>query len=218
MEAKMADEKSSGVFKLTVPVAIVFPQLDKPRAWKQGDNDVSKAKFGVKFLFDPDSEELMAIKRLAGKVARERFPKTDFKDLHWPWANGDKFADDAQEERGKDYSFARGKVLLTAKSQFSPILRGIENRQYVEYDVETDAARIKKAFYTGVECLAQINLSAYKNGSNQGVTAYLDSVLQTGRGQRLTKMRDVETFKDYVGKMVDEDPTQGYTDDEEIPY
>ena len=88
----------------------------------------------------------------------------------------------------------------------------------VDYEGPAIALNIKKFFF-GAEVYAQVNLVAYKGvGANpDGVTAYLNMVVATGKGTRITSAKSAsEVFSGYAGRVSDEDPTAG--GDDEIPF
>jgi hypothetical protein len=194
-------------YALTQPVVSTFPNLDKPRAVERNGKPTGDPKYSLNAEFAPDSADFAAIKTACIKAA--------------PWTSGDKLADKAVKN-GKDREWSRGKVVVTARSKYQPILSQLQGGKINEIDGELKPV-IKKAFYTGVEVLAELNLQAYDGvGSNpDGVTAYLNKVLSLGRGERLVKggANSAEVFKDYIGGLSDEDPSGGLEDlDDEIPF
>lgn len=223
----MADKKEGRIVKITVPVILSFPNLDEARSVKKNGKPTGEPKFSASFEFDPTSDTLKTIKAEALAVAKEANPGRDVagdfknKEFAFPWTSGDKLAEKAVKN-GKDREWSRGKVVVTARSKYQPILSQLQGGKINEIDGELKPI-IKKAFYTGVEVLAELNLQAYDGvGSNpDGVTAYLNKVLSLGRGERLVKggANSAEVFKDYIGGLSDEDPSGGLDDlDDEIPF
>lgn len=223
----MADKKEGRIVKITVPVILSFPNLDEARAVKgKGGKPSGDPKFSASFEFAPDADVLKLIKSEALAAAKENWPGRDIagdfkaREFGFPWTSGDKLADKAVKN-GKNREWSRGKVVVTARSKYQPILSQLQAGKIIEIDGEAKPI-IKKAFFTGVEVLAELNLQAYDGvGANpDGVTAYLNKVLSLGRGERLVKggANSAEVFKDYIGSLSDEDPSAGEDLDDEIPF
>jgi Protein of unknown function (DUF2815) len=202
-------QKSDGIFNLTMPVVMTFPALFEAKAFKKAGKETGEPKFKASFVFSKDSDDLKALKTLAAKLARAKWPDKPFSELLFPFANGNAQAD-ARKAKGKDDSeHLRGMVVMTARSKYEPRLAYIEKGKII--DLETDTAKLaaKGKFYAGVEVLAQVNLVAYDGvGSNKsGVTAYLNMVLSTNKGDRLSGGQSAsEAFRGYVGAVSAEDP------------
>lgn len=215
----MADEAVSGIFNLTEPVVMTFPNLLVPKAFGQKGKESGEPKYSANFSFNPDSADLKQMKAVAARIARAKWPGIDLKTLVFPFSNGNKLADDAKTNK-KDREFYRGKVVVAARSKYEPRLSGVENGKMVDYEGEARKAASGK-FYSGVEVLAQVNFVAYKGvGRNpDGVTAYLNMIFTTNKGVRIgTSQSAAEVFKGYVGTISAEDPTAGAAGiDDEIP-
>lgn len=217
----MADEAISGIYNLTEPVVMTFPNLLTPKKFGQKGKETGEPKYSANFSFNPDSADLKGMKAVAARVARAKWPGRDFKELAFPFSNGTKLADDAKANK-KDREYYRGKVVVAARSKYEPHLSGIENGVAVDYENEARQAAAKK-FFSGVEVLAQVNFVAYKGvGKNpDGITAYLNMVFTTGKGVRIAGGQTAaEVFKGYVGTISAEDPTAGAAADldDEIPF
>ncbi|MGH7743732.1 MAG: ssDNA-binding protein [Candidatus Dormibacteria bacterium] len=217
----MADEKQAGLYNLTETVVLTFPNLHEARAFGPKGKESGTPKFSGNFSFEPDSADLKAMKQLCARLAKARWPGRDLKELQFPFSSGDKLADEGKKKK-KDREFYRGKVVMAARSQFEPRLSGIENGTLVEYEGDVRKAA-KGKFYPGVLVLSQVNFVPYDGvGKNpDGVTAYLNMVLTTGKGVRLsTGQSAAEVFKGYVGSASAEDPTAGgaAAEDDEIPF
>lgn len=217
----MADEPQvSGIVSLTVPVVMTFPNLITPKAFTKKGKSQGEPKYSANFSFEVDSEDLKTLKATAAKIAKAKWPGRELKELSFPFTSGDKLADKAKAE-GKNREYYRGKVVVAARTIFEPVMSGIENGKLVDYEGEARKLASTK-FYSGVEVLAQVNFVAYEGVGNNpdGVTAYLNKVFTTGKGKRLGgSVSSAEAFKDYMGKMTTEDPTQGASvEDEEIPF
>lgn len=203
-------QKTDGFFNLTMPVVMTFPVLFEAKAFKKNGKETGEPKFKASFVFPKDSEDLKALKTLAAKLARSKWPDKPFSELLFPFANGDVQADERKKKGKDDSEHLRGMIVMTAKSKYEPRLAYIDKGKII--DLETDTAKLaaKGKFYAGVEVLSQVNLVAYDGvGSNKsGVTAYLNMVLSTCKGDRLSGGQTAsEAFKGYVGGVSAEDPT-----------
>lgn len=221
----MADSKEKVVFNFTTPITLSYENLFKPRQFGKGEKASGTPKFDANFEIGPDSPDLPALKAAAVKVARAKWPDRDLKtEFKFPWTLGDKLADRAKL-KGKDREFSRGKVVLVARSQFEPVLSIAENGKIIEYEGERRILA-KPFFYPGVQVLVEISFEAYEGiGANpDGVTAYLNKVFSTRKGQKieaLTAQRSssADVFKGYAGVLSTEDPTQGSSNlDDDIPF
>jgi hypothetical protein len=216
--------KTDGIFDLTQPVPMTFPQLFEAKAFQKGGKTAGEPKFSGNFNFPIDSEDLKALKTLAAKLARAKWPDKPFTELVFPFANGDKLADERKAKGKNGGDFTRGKVVIAARSKYEPELGYIENGRIVELSTPTAKQAAKGKFYPGVLVYAQFNLVPYDAvGSNKpGVTAYLNKVLSTVKGERLAGGKSItDTFKGYVGAVSMDDPTApgvGQSLADEIPY
>jgi hypothetical protein len=209
---KMSDKETLGLISLSIPVVLAHPTLHEPRAFGAKGKETGEKKYSGNFVFEPDSADLKACKAIAVQVAKAEWPGRDLKELAWPFSNGTKLAD-ARKAKGKDDGeFQRGKIVIAARSKYPPALSGIENGKLVEYDNDASRVASKSKFYFGVQCLAELHFKAYKGvGKNpDGVTCYLQQVLQTGKGDRLAKQGDAKSaFSGYLGNLSTVDPTEG---------
>ncbi len=216
-----ATAKTDGIFNLSIPVVMSFPHLFEAKAYTPpGGKATGEPKFSANLNFPADCYDLITkdrdengkpkgLKLLAAELARAVWPDKPFAELHFPFSSGDKLADDRKKKGKDDGEYTRGKVVVNAKSKYEIRLAYIENGKIV--DLETDTARLaaKGKFYSGVEVLAQLNLTPYEvSASNKGITAYLNMVLSTGKGERLSGGQTAsEAFKGYAGAVSAEDPT-----------
>ena len=221
METKMTEQTNDGIFNLTKPVIMTFPNLFKARVFKgKGGKELGEPKFDASFVLEPDADDLKAMKALCVKIAKANRPSADLKSMAFPFKSGDKLAEKAAE-KGKKNEVVKGKVVLSARSKYQPRLSGFENGKIVDYDDETAIARAKGKFFPGALVYAQFNFVWYDEVGQgpAGVNAYLNMVLSTGKGDRLGGGRPAaEVFSGYVGNISNDDPTAGQTVDDEIPF
>ena len=208
--------KIEGIFNLTAPVVMAFPNLLEAKAFKKNGKDTGEAKFSANFIFDASSEDLKAMKTLAAKLAKNKWPDKEFRDLCFPFASGDKAADDRAKKGKDDGEWTRGKVIVAARSKYEPRLSYIHNGKIIDLETEIAKHEAKGKFYPGVEVLAQLNFVPYDavgQNTKGGVTVYLNMVCSTGKGKRLGGGSTAsETFKGYVGSVSAEDPTEPWDD------
>lgn len=203
---------TDGIYNLTQAVVMAFPQLLEPKAFKKNGKETGEAKYSANFNFPIDSEDLKAMKALAAKLARAKWPDKPFAELVFPFTSGDKSADERKAKGKDDGEYMRGKVIMSARSKHEPRLSYIEGGRIIDLETDTTKHAAKGKFYPGVEVLAQFNFVAYDGvGQNKGgVTAYLNMVLSTGKGARISGGQTAsEAFKGYVGTVSAEDPTGG---------
>lgn len=211
-------EQNEGVYTLTEPTTLTFPNLLEAKAVQVKGKASGEPKYSSNFEFDPESEDLKALKAKAVAVARAKWPGRDLKELSFPFTSGDKLAEKAKA-KSKDREFSRGKIVVTARSKYQPRLSVVEGGKIV--DLEGDAIKARgRVFYSGVSALAQFNLVAYDGVGNNpdGVTAYLNMAVSLNKGAKLAGGASAaEVFKGYIGTASDEDPTGADLDDE-IPF
>lgn len=196
-------------YNLTAPVIMTFPNLHEPKAFGPKGKETGEKKFSANFIFEPTSKDVIAMKALAKQVAAAKWPGRDLAELCFPFTDGTKLADNAKANK-KNAEFNRGNIVLAARSQFAPRLSGIENGVAVDYEGDARTAA-KGKFYAGVQVLAQFNFVAYKGvGRNpDGVTAYLNMVFTTGKGERIGGGAPAaQVFSAYMGQASNADPLE----------
>ena len=225
----------TGIFDLTVPVVLAHPHLFEAVKFKRGGKEQGEAKYGGSFVFEADNPDLKELKARAVALAKAKWPGRDIaadfkaKQFKFPWSSGDAIvakrvaklqAAGKQDDHKGDFQL--GKVVLKSSSKYAPRMAVIANGKIVDLD-DSNRALYKNQFYFGVKVLAQLNLVPYdKVGETglDGVTAYINLVLSTNKGERLSGGASAaEVFKGYVGSVSAEDPTAGGDSlDEEIPF
>lgn len=231
----MADSSNEGIFRTTIPVVMSFPNLFEAKAFMENGKAKGEPKFSANLNFPADSEELKAIKALAAKLARTKWPDKPFfltttegvkiTQVVFPFASGDKLADSRKEKGKDDGDYMRGKVVLSTRSKYEPKLAYTDKSKIVDVEGGVVKTAAKSKFYPGVEVLAELNLVPYEGvgkDGKPGVTAYLNMIVSTCRGKRISGGQSPsEAFKGYVGSVSAEDPTApgaGAALDDEIPY
>lgn len=216
----MTEQAIDGKFAITNPVILAHPHLFEAVAYKSNGKEKGEPKFGGNLIITP-GPELDALKAKAAAVAKAKWPTRALGDLKFPFASGDKLADKRKAKSGKDDgAYQRGKVVINAKSKYRPRLAIVANGRIVDLEDEAAIAQHKSKFFFGAEVLAEVNFVAYENPEKDGVTAYLNLVLATGKGTRIAGGASAsEVFKGYQGSVSAEDPTAGAVElDDEIPF
>ena len=217
---------ADGRFALTAPARMTFPHLVKARPFMRNGKPQGEPKFSANAAMPLDHADVQTIKQVVFAVADAAYPGRDRKELAWPWLLGDRLLAKRKAKLGDKYTgdsdWLAGHLVIPGKSKNQPRLAVLENGKFTDYDEET-VARVKNKFYPGVMILAEWNFAPYEGVGNNpdGVTAYLNMVVTTNKGERLGTARSAaDVFKGYVGQVTDEDPTGGfgYENDDEIPF
>lgn len=221
----MANEELSGVYDTTAPVLMFQPNLFTPKAFKGPNGKPNgEPKFSANFGLQPTGADLAGMKEIAKALAKAKWPGRSLKELVFPFKNGDELADkakakvDAKVAKARLADYYRGLVILPARSLFAPRMAAIVNGKLVDFD-EVTILQNKNRFFFGGEVYAQVAFKAYEGvGANpDGINAYLNQILATGKGTRIGGSSVAENFRRYVGTMSAEDPTQaGGGDDIDI--
>lgn len=213
------EEYEARRYQLLKPQLASFLNIDEPRKVKRNGKEVGEAKFSLNLELLADSDDLKNIRARIVSQARAMWPSLNVGEaiksgaLIVPLEDGDKIAD-KQKGKGKPREWSRGRQVLTARTKNAPGVGIITGGQIVQLDGKAEIVARKSAFFfTGVEVLAELDFVAYDavdDAGKPGVTCYLNSVLSTGKGEKLIKGRDLkETFSGYAGIDSTEDPTGG---------
>jgi hypothetical protein len=231
----MTENTNEGIFNFTQPIRAVWINVIKPRAYMENGKEKGEPKYDSNFIWLPDHPDFATLKARAVAVAKAKWPgrdiAADYKagEIKMPWSAGEKLIDRKTKKLakvGKTYDgkqdFLKGNFILKASSKYQPRLSIIANGKVLDLNEDTAKAHGSK-FYSGVECLAQINLVAYdgkKEDDKDGVTAYLNMLLSLNKGEKIggSAPSAAEVFSGYVGTVTDLDPTAGAALDDEIPF
>lgn len=228
-------KKSAGRFEFNEPIPAANVNLLEARAFKGKDGKPKgDPKYGVTLVFDPNSEDLKAAKSLAVQIAKEAFPSLALKDIHFPFKLGN--AENAKRIKKslKALDWQADRVVLGVRSKDQPRMAGVIGGRIVDFDSAEQITANSRLFYNGVKVCAQVNFATYgeaeavgdeDNDAKPGVTAYLNLVMSTGTGTRISGATSAsEAFRGYAGKMSATDPTDGVAGDgvaagdDEIPF
>ena len=222
----MSNAQIDGRITMQAPCSAMHLNLFEPLAFKDAaGKPKGEPKYSALFRLKPENPELARIKAKMVEVAKTAFPGVAMADIKFPIKNGEALQKQAQlkarqkgetdeaklAQRGRDYL---GFVCLKAASKFPPALGLLESNEIVEVNEQTKAASAPK-FHNGLDVVATFNFVPYEQDGKCGLTAYLDSVMKVGEGERLSggKRSVSDTFKGYVGIVSNEDPTAGLDDE-----
>jgi hypothetical protein len=224
---------------------VIIPRPE--RRLKNGE--MVAAAYETTFLLSTDHPDLKPIKAIMAKVAtnfeafadriaeNKKMERAPLDGIKFPLENGNKIADKGKAA-DKDREFARGMALLKAKSNVEiktgpkkgqlllpPRLVVLQNNQYVRYSEEHERGLARKFFYSGVLAIGTFGFSPYA-GMGGGVAVYLNEILSLNAGEKINtgvddeaKYGSADQFKDYVGRVSAEDPTEGAGQwAEQIPF
>lgn len=221
-------------FHTRTPVPLIQLNVITPRAFEDDKGRKGEPKYSGTLLFDADSEDFKAFKDACIRAAKEAWPGLDLaaeykaKRLRVPWTTGEAYIAKREAtavKKGREYNasydeYAVGKVLVRASTKQQPALGYVLNGKGVDLTEEGQIKLNQSKFYSGVIAYAQLNIVAYDaidEYSVPGITAYLQRVLTTGKGQRIGGVRSAsEVFSGYLGRSSEIDPTDGL--DEDIPF
>lgn len=198
---------------------LLLGNLIVPKKIKLNGVEKGEPFFSGLFRMEPGAEDLKQMQALAGAVAKAQWPGRSFKELVFPFTNGDKYAEE-RKKKGKDGSIYVGGVLIKASSgqEYPPGLAVLEATGPRRLEGNQIAVEGKQKFYNG--CFVGVGLSfkAYMKqseggiGEHSGVKAFLSSVIWLEDGPRIGG--DIaETFRHYAGTVTQEDPTAGADDE-----
>lgn len=205
----------TGIFATKKPFVIVNLNLFTPKAFLKAGKPQGEPKFSLNILIPKDSDELPRLSATAKAVVAEakqgdfREEVTPFAQIKKPWRDGDAYATKKAAE-GKNYEYCRGHYIVNARSKFDvqlavldPVIKGT-----IDLTDEQLKLKYKSWFYNGVKAWTEFNLVPYIMDEKPGLTAYLQSTLSTNKGARIAGGKTAsDTFSEYVGAWVDEDPT-----------
>lgn len=216
----MATKTEPAIYNSTSPCVMAFPNLLEARAYKKNGVEKGEPKFGCTLVLSPNHPDYAGMKAKAIEAAKARWPGVDPKTVKFPFQLGDKQADKRKAAGKEDGDFMRGHIVLKCNSKFAPALSVLDNGKIVDVDSDILKAAHKGKFFFGVEVLAQVNFVAYEmdeedeNGNKRkGVTCYLNMVLSTGKGKKLSSGSPsaASAFSGYVGNVSAYDPTDDLT-------
>lgn len=205
----------------------VYVNLLKPRAFKKAGQDKGDPKYGASFLFtaeDADLKKLQAEviaalkakfpgkKLVPRRLTQEEMDRGDTVEVQVPWKDGTKQADKAKAEN-KRAEELRGFIVVKSSSKYQPNLSALVNKKLEEFNTEEAVAANAKYFYSGAWMVPCFGVNVY-NGDERnppGASLYLNAVLFHKNDTRIGGQRKsaAETFKNFVGTISEEDPTEG---------
>lgn len=198
----MAQNKEDFTFTLTSPVRMIFVNLLTPKAFKAG----AEPKYSATFLIPNASPDLPGLKAMIASVYKAAFPGQNLEASRLPLKNGDTQADKAKA-KGKDLEVARGHWTLGTNSGYRPVLSVVANGSVIDLTDDALIARYGAQFYAGVEAYGAVFFKDYSiTETNWGVTAYLQNVLSTNKGDKIGAASGASRFAHYAGHLSSVNP------------
>jgi hypothetical protein len=203
------------IFTFKVPTRGVFLNVFEPKSFMHNGKPTGEAKYGALLLIPETSPDLVPMKAVMAEAARSKWATRGMGELAFPLKSGAKMAEKATA-KNKDGSFYLGNATLKTSSKFPPILSIIQGGKIITLDSDALKAQWKSKFYSGCQVAASVNFVPYEDpkGLQDGVTAYLQSLLWVGDGERIGQADQSEVFKSYVGQQTNVDPLG----DDDIPF
>lgn len=218
--ANNGKDKYLGIFDMQTPAPFLHPALVEPKPYMENGKPKGDPKYGGVFVLPADHPDLKALKQKAAEVAKAEWgDDVDLSpsNIGWPFSSGTDYANE-RRAKGKNGDFYDGKAMLKARSKFEPMASWVANGKVVEVPSKELGPNASK-FFSGVECLATFNFVPMIVDRKKYVTAYLNKVFATGKGERVGGGRPAaEAFKAYIGKATTADPTKGVVADDDIPF
>ncbi len=200
----MANENLKAQYTFTAPVRVSMPQVFEPRT-PNFNGVIGKPSYSVRFVFPADHPDVAPLKQIAARILKELDPTGDFKilkpqrmvngkmvgDFWYALKSGDELIREGKEraaKKGVAYKgyedWMAGMVTLTAKTgaDYPPQLDVAVNGSWRK----ADPAIHKAMFFNGMEAYGSFSLSGSTNPKGEyGVSAYLNGVGATGRGEKI---------------------------------
>lgn len=204
-------------FLVVTPEHRVAYEALKEKAVFKDENGKPKGdpKFGYLALF-PNDTDISELKRTAVAAAKAEFGENvDLKTVRFPFKNGDAEADrilakskakaaklgQEPKKTEKDVAFYRGNVAVKVTSAYDPKV------------VDTKAEDIldKSKIYSGMHARSEFNFKAVEiddpDGPKRYVSAYVNFVMKTRDGERMSGKSAKDVFKGLLGGTSQVDPT-----------
>lgn len=162
------------------------------------------------------------------RMTQEELDSGKAVEVNVPWQKGEKLVasmkgdDSKKAEASKVYN---GKYVIKGSSKYRPALDAVEPGtgkliSYANADESVIKGKASKYFYSGAYFLPTFSLNYYDGdeGKPSGVSLYLNALLFCKHGERLggRSHNPAEAYKGYLGKVSQEDPTDGAAA-EELP-
>jgi hypothetical protein len=142
-------------------VRLSFPDLFAPRSFKPGD----PPKYKSTFLVAKDDPQIKLIEEAILNAAKEKWPKDTVKFINSIRGNANKFC--FQDGDLKTYDGYEGMMALSASSKTRPLTIDRDKSPLTEEDGRP---------YAGCYVNCSIDVFAYDDGQNKGISASLKGV------------------------------------------
>jgi len=200
----MADEnQQTNELIVTEPFRIAFPNIAEPSAPVMNGKPQGDPMYSLVMIFD-NEEQVKEMKRAAVRMAKAKWgDNVNLNELQFPFKDGNQEARKS-EEKGKDGSFFKDKIVAKANSKFQPGVVGPDKK-------EIDLTMQSQAIYSGCYGRAELNCVAYDGPGNapDGVKFYINFLMKTADGDRIAGRTASDVFANVQGSQTHEDPTGG---------
>lgn len=211
----MSDQNSALV--LTPEVRFLFPQLfEKKEVKDRSGRPTGKEVYSIALLLEPGQEKGPLTQALL-QAAKAKWPNRDVVadikagKIRWPILSGEKEKAKA-EEKGKNGDFYEGKKVIKAASIFDVGVVGPNKQDII------NAKEVYSGCYGYVELKAEA-YNAVMEGTPDGLKFYLQNVMKSRDGERLTGRTAADAFAGVQAQETTEDLDAGAGDlDDEIPF
>lgn len=201
-------------YTFTVPTRGLFLNVFEPKAFMKGGKPKGDPKYSALLLIPETSPDLAGVKAAMAEAARSKWASRALNELKFPITSGAKMTEKAVA-KSKDGSFYAGTVALKTSSKFPPVLSVLQEGRIITLENDALKAQWKSKFYSGCQVAASVNFVPYEGDEgDDGVTAYIQSLLWVADGERIGQADQTEVFKNYVGQKTNVDPLG----DDEIPF
>lgn len=203
----MSQQQHPNELYVTPEAIVVFPHFFEAKPVVINGQPQGEPMYSCSLLFDP--EDVKEMKRVAVKLAQQKWPGRDLRTLSFPFKDGNELADQ-QAQKGREAEFYRGKVVVKCSSKYAPQVLQPNKQEMIN----------PSDMYSGCVIRVEVNLKTFTAGVNEGVKAYLNHVLKVRDGERLTGRSAQDAFAGVQVQETNEDPTAGAGDalDDDLPF
>ena len=210
-------------YELTMPARMFHPNLLEAKAVVINGKPTGEPKFSINLALALGHPDILPMKQLVAKLAMEKWPGRNLRlqspdpmALQFPFTDGTILADkakakvDAGVQGARLCEYNRGYVIVPCRSKFQPAMACFINGQPADLNNDDLKKMHASKFYMGAECLVTINFWAYDRATERGfdgVTARLNAVAVTGKGDRIGGRSAAGMLGTAQGHATMEDPT-----------
>ncbi len=194
------------------PVRAIYCNVIETAKIPKNGKMIDTEKYDVTLILDAD--DIKGLKDKAIEVARLVWPGRDLKELKFPFKKSDEVAakKKAKKQDADVSMYTPGTFVMSARSGFEVGLSWLDGTT-VKDKLDKNDPLVKRKFYHGVWLAVTVNFAPFTGDDDDGITAYLDSVMWMKDGDRIGGRSGADAFRGYVGALSGEDPTAGKASD-----